>query len=45
MDHTHTGIENTRRMLQSLYGDNYQFEIQSEKGKGTKIEITVPTER
>lgn len=45
MDHTHTGIENTRRMLQILYGDNYQFEIQSEKGKGTKIEITVPTER
>lgn len=45
IDHTHTGFENTRKMLQILYGDNYKFNIWSEKGKGTKIEIILPAER
>lgn len=36
-EHTHTGLENTKRMLQILYGENYEFKIWSEKGKGTKI--------
>ena len=43
--HTHTGFENAKRMLQILYGDNYEFRIWSEKGKGTKIEIIIPVER
>ena len=42
---THTGFENTRKMLQILYGENYKFNIWSEKGKGTKIEIILPAER
>lgn len=44
-EHTHTGLENTKRMLQVLYGENYEFKIWSEKGKGTKIEIIIPIER
>ncbi len=28
-----------------LYGENYEFKIWSEKGKGTKIEIIIPIER
>ena len=45
VEHTHTGFENTKRMLQILYGDNYEFKIWSEKGKGTRIEIIIPVER
>ena len=45
VEHTHTGFENAKRMLQILYGDNYEFRIWSEKGKGTKIEIIIPVER
>ena len=45
IDHTHTGFENTRKMLQILYGENYKFNIWSEKGKGTKIDIILPAER
>ena len=44
-EHTHTGLENTKRMLQVLYGENYEFKIWSKKGKGTKIEIIIPIER
>ena len=45
VEHTHTGFENAKRMLQILYGDNSEFKIWSEKGKGTKIEIIIPVER
>lgn len=45
VEHTHTGFENTKRMLQILYGDNHEFKIWSEKGKGTRIEIIIPVER
>ena len=45
VEHTHTGFENAKRMLQILYGDNYEFKIWSEKGKETKIEIIIPVER
>ncbi len=45
VEHTHTGWENTRRMLQILYGDAHEFNVWSEKGEGTKIEIVVPIER
>ena len=43
--HTHTGLKNTQRMLQILYGEAYKLDIESEKGKGTKIEIILPSER
>lgn len=43
--HTHTGFENTRRMLQVLYGEDYRLETWSERGKGTKIEIILPSEK
>ena len=45
IEHTHTGWENTRRMLQILYGDDHEFKVWSEKGKGTRIEILVPIEK
>ena len=45
IEHTHTGWENTRRMLQILYGDAHEFKVWSEKGKGTRIEILVPIEK
>lgn len=42
--HTHTGLENIKRMLQILYGEEYAFHISGGKGKGTKIEIVLPVE-
>ena len=43
--HTHVGWENTKKMLRILYGDHYKFQVWSEPGKGTEIEIAVPIER
>lgn len=43
--HTHVGWENTKKMLRILYGDYYKFQVWSEPGKGTEIEIAVPIER
>lgn len=43
--HTHVGWENTKKMLRILYGDDYKFQVWSEPGKGTEIEIAVPIER
>lgn len=43
--HTHVGLENTKKMLRILYGDHYKFQVWSEPGKGTEIEIAVPIER
>lgn len=43
--HTHTALENTRRLLQVLYGENYIFEIQGEKNQGTTVRIVLPVER
>lgn len=45
IEHTHTGLENTKRMLYILYGDKHEFKIESGRGKGTKIEIILPVER
>lgn len=45
IEHTHTGWENTKRLLQILYEDDYEFHVWSEEGIGTKIEIIVPIER
>ncbi len=45
IEHTHTGLENTKRMLRILYGDRQEFHIKSIKGQGTKIEIILPVER
>lgn len=44
LSHTHTGLENTRRLLQILYDDRYDMKIQGEKGVGTKVEIILPVE-
>ena len=43
--HTHTGLKNTQRLLRILYGEDYELDIESKKGKGTKIEIILPSER
>ena len=43
--HTHVVWENTKKMLRILYGDHYKFQVWSEPGKGTEIEIAVPIER
>lgn len=43
--HTHVGWENTKKMFRILYGDHYKFQVWSEPGKGTEIEIAVPIER
>lgn len=45
IEHTHTGLENTKRMLQILYGEEHEFRISGGKGKGTKVEIVIPVER
>lgn len=45
IEHTHTGLENTKRMLRILYGDRHKLNIRSIKGQGTKIEIILPVER
>lgn len=37
IDHTHTGFENTRKMLQILYGENYKFNIWRRKEKEQKL--------
>lgn len=43
--HTHTGLENTKRMLRILYGGQQRFYIHGGEGKGTKIEIILLAER
>lgn len=43
--HTHTGLENTKRMLKILYGEEHEFRISGGKGKGTRIEIILLAER
>lgn len=45
ISHTHTGMENTRRLLQILYGENYSLNIYGEKNMGTKVEIILPAEK
>lgn len=45
IEHTHTGLENTKRILQILYAEQHEFKISGGKGKGTKIQITLPVER
>ena len=43
--HTHTALENTKRLLHILYGENYILEIQGEKDNGTTVRIVLPIER
>ena len=45
VDHTHTGLENIKRMLMILYGDRHKFRISGGIGTGTKVEIVIPSER
>ena len=37
IEHTHTGWENTRRMLQILYGDDHEFKVWSEKEREPEL--------
>lgn len=43
--HTHTGLENTRKLLQILYGNTCRMKLTGRKGDGTKVEIVLPIER
>ena len=43
--HTGTSLENTKRMLQILYGDKCSIDFLSQKDIGTKVEIMIPIER
>ena len=43
--HTFTGLANTRRLLEILYQQNYEMDIQGSPGKGTRVEIVLPIER
>lgn len=43
--HTHTGLENTRKLLYILYGDRHRWKVSGKKGEGTKVEIVIPVER
>lgn len=43
--HTHTGLENTKRLLQILYQEKYQWILTGKKGEGTRVEIVIPIER
>lgn len=43
--HTHTGLYNTGRLLQILYGEDYQMTVTGVKEEGTTVEIVLPVER
>lgn len=43
--HTHTGLENTRRLLHILYGAKCRLKLEGKKDEGTRIEIELPIER
>lgn len=43
--HTHTGLENTKRLLYILYGENHTWKVTGKKGEGTTVEIVIPSER
>lgn len=45
IEHTHTGLENTRRLLHILYGEKCRLELSGKKGEGTRVEIVLPVER
>ena len=36
------GITNTRARLEQIYGDQHEFSIRSEPGRGTEVRIVVP---
>ena len=42
---SYTHLDVYKRQLRILYGDHYKFQVWSEPGKGTEIEIAVPIER
>ncbi len=43
--HTHTGLANTRSLLEIIYGSSFSMNIQGKKGEGTKIEIILPADK
>lgn len=40
----HTGLYNTKRRLELRYGRSFSFSIHSEKGRGTKVSLSLPLE-
>ena len=40
-----TGIKNTIERIKLFYGENYGLKVQSQKGKGTRVEIFLPAVR
>lgn len=40
----HVGLSNVRQRLCLLYGENYQFQIDSSPGEGTQVSILIPLE-
>ena len=45
IEHTHTGLENTRRLLHVLYGGAYRMDITRKEEKWTCVEVEIPIER
>lgn len=45
IEHTHTGLENTERLLHILYGERSRMNIAGKKGEGTRVEVVLPVER
>lgn len=40
--HNHVGLNNVHHMIQLTYGEAYGIEIQSERGKGSRVIIRIP---
>lgn len=45
IEHTHTGLENTRRLLHVLYGGAYRMDITRKEETWTCVEVEIPIER
>jgi len=39
------GLQNIRKRMQLIFGEDYSFEIESEKGKGTVMRMIVPIQK
>ncbi len=44
-EHTHTSIQNIKRLLQILYANKASFHIEGKAGEGTCVQIQLPIER
>ena len=41
-NHTHVGLWNTNKMIQKLCGDDFGILVESEIGKGSKVQVVLP---